>query len=276
MRSNPYTSYPLRRDVLYKAKMMNDQPQPLSQLVELTQALGNPMLDYVIVGEGNTSRRANSKTFWIKASGQGMNGIEANGFVEMRFEPILALLDEGTSRGGTELQDAMMAARVDQSSAVRPSVEVTFHAMLLSGCDVNWIGHTHPVAVNQILCSDKAEMFASNRLFPDEAVLCGPESVFVPYVDPGLPLARAIRDRVRAYMDDYGEAPRVILLKNHGLIALGQTPAEVLNITAMCVKAARIFVGACAVGKPEFMSREDIMHIYKRPDEIYRRKLFVG
>ncbi|NJL50094.1 MAG: hypothetical protein HC929_25245, partial [Leptolyngbyaceae cyanobacterium SM2_5_2] len=37
-------------------------------------------------------------------------------------------------------------------------------------------------------------------------------------------LALEIRARVRAYMDEFGEFPRVILLANHGLIALGQTP----------------------------------------------------
>ncbi|MBK9749698.1 MAG: class II aldolase/adducin family protein [Chloroflexi bacterium] len=97
----------------------------------------------------------------------------------------------------------------------------------------------------------------------------------MPYVDPGLPLAVAIRDEVRRYMDEQGEAPKVILLQNHGLIALGQTPTEALNITAMCVKAAKIFTGTCAVGEPVFMSPEDIKHIYFRPDEIYRRQMFV-
>jgi rhamnose utilization protein RhaD (predicted bifunctional aldolase and dehydrogenase) len=97
----------------------------------------------------------------------------------------------------------------------------------------------------------------------------------VPYCDPGLPLALEIRKQTRAYLDKNGEAPKVILLANHGLIALGQTTAEILNVTAMCVKAAHIFAGACAVGEPVFMSAEDIAHIYKRPDEIYRRQQFV-
>jgi len=59
------------------------------------------------------------------------------------------------------------------------------------------------------------------------------------------------------------------------LIALGQTHSEALNITAMAVKAAEIFAGACMVGEPVFMSQADIMHIYQRPDEIYRRQQFV-
>lgn len=147
--------------------------------------------------------------------------------------------------------------------------------MLLWECGVRYIGHTHPVAVNRLLCSAHAETFAKRRIFPDEVVLCGPESAFVPYVDPGLPLAFAIRDAVRDYMARYDEAPKVILLANHGMIALGQSSTEVLNITAMCVKAAEILWGALATGEVRFMSEADVMHIYKRPDEIYRRKLFV-
>ena len=236
----------------------------LDQLVEMTRQLGQPQMNYVIIGEGNTSYRVDDETFWIKASGQGMNGISGGGFVQVRFAPILALF--GQTLAEPQLQGAMQAARVDQSTATRPSVEVTFHAALLHGCGVRVIGHTHPLAVNAILCSSRAEQFASNRMFPDEVVLCGPRSVFVPYVDPGLPLAVAILDHVRPYMDEYGEAPKVILMQNHGL----------LNITAMCVKAAGIFGGACALGEPVFMSQADILHIYKRPDEIYRRRLFVG
>ncbi|MCA9893457.1 MAG: class II aldolase/adducin family protein, partial [Anaerolineae bacterium] len=175
----------------------------------------------------------------------------------------------------SEIKRISNEARIDPSVSVVPSVEVTFHAMLLHECQVDWVGHTHPVAVNKLLCSNRAEAFAKNRTCPDEAVVCGPESVFVPYEDPGLPLAIVMREKVREYMAEYGEAPKVILLKNHGLIALGQSPTEVRNITAMCVKGAQILAGAYAVGEPVFLSREIIMHIYKRPDEIYRRSQFV-
>ncbi len=246
----------------------------LSQLVEMTRTLGQPHLEYVIIGEGNTSARIDDASFWIKASGQGMEHIGPDGFVAVHFEPILAMLER--SPGDLEAQKAVMdAAKVDPSSPLRPSVEVTFHAMLLTECRVQVVGHTHPVAVNRLMCSSRAQQFAHNRIFPDEAVVCGPESVFVPYVDPGLPLSLAIRDQVRRYLDTWGEAPKVILMANHGLIALGQTPTEVLNVTAMCVKAAKIFAGACAVGEPVFMKREDVLHIVRRPDEIYRRKQFV-
>ena len=82
----------------------------------------------------------------------------------------------------------MKSAMVDSESSLMPSIEVSFHAMLLAECNVEFVGHTHPIAINQLLCSEHAESFAKHRIFPDEVVLCGPESVFVPYADPGLPL----------------------------------------------------------------------------------------
>ena len=246
----------------------------LDQLVEMTRTLGQPEYQYVIVGEGNTSQRIDDDTFWIKASGQQMRTIGPDGFVAVHFDPILNLLDN-PPESRQHIQTIMNEARVTPEVSVRPSVEVSFHAMLLNDCQVQVIAHTHPTAINRILCSTRAEQFASNRTFPDEVVLCGPQSVFVPYTDPGLPLAIAIRSHVRTYLDQFGEAPKVILLANHGLIALAQTHNEALNITGMAVKAAEIFAGACTIGDPVFMSEADIMHIYKRPDEIYRRQQFV-
>ncbi len=246
----------------------------LSNLHDLTRTLGQPQMEYVIIGEGNTSCRINDESFWIKASGQQMATITEEGFVAVHFAPILEMLEHSPGDLAAQKQ-VMQAAKVNPNATGVPSVEVSFHAMLLAECGVPYVGHTHPIAVNRIMCSTRAQDFAAHRLFPDEAVLCGPESVLVPYVDPGLPLALVMRDATRHYMDEWGEAPKVILLANHGLIALGQTPTEILNITAMCVKAAHIFAGACSVGEPVFMSREDVLHIYKRPDEIYRRKQFV-
>lgn len=253
---------------------MNDR---LNALVEMTQIIGQPQMNYVIIGEGNTSCRLDDDTFYIKASGQMMHNIAPEGFTAVRFAPILDMLDNPP--GNLHAQKAVMEmARLDPNSLI-PSTEVSFHAMLLHECldyGIHYIGHTHPIAINKVMCSTRAEQFATTRRFPDEVVLCGPISIFVPYYDPGLPLALAIRKRLREYIAMEDDAPKVILLQNHGLIALGATPMEVLNITAMCVKAAEIFAGACAAGEPTFMSEADIRHIYKRPDEIYRRRGFVG
>ncbi len=269
----------------------------LSDLITMTRALGEPALDYVIIGEGNTSMRRDDDSFYVKASGQQMRDIGEDGFVAVRLAPILAMLDDppqtlteqkaitesailppnalGGNEGGLAIPPNALGGN-EGGLAPSPSIEVSFHAMLLHDCGVQFIGHTHPSAINQILCSEYAADFAKQRRFPDEVVLCGPQSALVPYADPGLPLATIMRERVRKYMAEYDEAPRLILLENHGMIALGDSPAEILNITAMAVKAARIFLGALITGKPTRLPDEEVWHLYQRPDEIYRRQRFVA
>jgi rhamnose utilization protein RhaD (predicted bifunctional aldolase and dehydrogenase) len=135
------------------------------------------------------------------------------------------------------------------------------------------VGHTHPIAVNALLCSRYGRTFASRRIFPDEIVCCGVESVFVPYTDPGLKLSQAIKLAVQEYISRLSRPPRIILLENHGLIALGATPEAVLAATLMAVKAAEIFAGAAAVsGEPQFLTSSQVERIAGRPDEHYRQK----
>jgi rhamnose utilization protein RhaD (predicted bifunctional aldolase and dehydrogenase) len=171
-----------------------------------------------------------------------------------------------------EVDDELLASRVDPS-ARKPSVEALFHAYLLSLPAIHFVGHTHAIHVNQILCSPRAREFATRKLFPDDIVCCGPASVFVPYTDPGLRLSQAIRNETKRYLEEIGTPPRVILLENHGIITLGRSPDAVKAAMFMAEKAARIFVGAAALGGPQFLSEENIRRIVGRPDEHYRQKI---
>jgi rhamnose utilization protein RhaD (predicted bifunctional aldolase and dehydrogenase) len=243
----------------------------LAQLVTLSRHLGDPALDYVILGEGNTSARIDADTFWVKASGAELRAIEASGFVQVRFDGVLSLLEAGALTDA-QVKAGLEAARADPEATARPSVETVLHAAILQLEGIHFVGHTHPTAVNAVLCSQKAEEAIAGRLFPDEIVYCGPAPLYLPYTDPGIPLARAVRDAVDPYLDAYGEAPKVILMQNHGLIALGQTASEVETITAMAVKAARVLLGAYALGGPHFLSPEAAARIHTRPDEGYRRQ----
>jgi len=243
----------------------------LAQLITMSRSLGDPANDYAMLGEGNSSARADAGTFWVKASGAEMRTIEASGLVRVRFDRVLSLLArDGLS--DDEVKTGLEAARVDPEATARPSVETVLHALALRLEGVKFVGHTHPTAVNAILCSQKAEEAIAGRLFPDEIVYCGPAPVYVPYTDPGLPLARAVRDAIDEYLDVYREVPKVLLMQNHGLIAFGKTASEVENITAMYVKTARVIIGAYALGGPHFMTAEAVARIHTRPDELYRRQ----
>ena len=247
--------------------MSNDT---LKQLVALSNSLGRPENDYVILGEGNTSTRLDEKSFYVKASGTELRTIDRNGFARVSFERVLAILKE-PDLPDEQLDQLLNEAKVDPAFQRHPSVETILHALCLSLEGVNFVGHTHPTAINAITCSAAFETAVSGRLFPDEIVVCGPAPVVVPYTDPGPPLARKVHEMINRYIDDYGERPRTILIQNHGLIALGRTPQQVENITAMAVKAARVLLGTYSLGGPHFMTPQAVKRIHTRPDESYRR-----
>lgn len=252
----------------------------LERLVSLSNDLGDPRRDFAILGEGNTSARADGGTFWVKASGTSLGTIDKTGFVRVAFGPVLAMLD-GPDLTDEQIDRRLLEAKVDPvtgsgaapDDGVHPSVETVLHASCLSLEGINFVGHTHPAAINAVTCSTDFEAAVSGRLFPDEIVVCGPAPAIVPYTDPGLRLAREVGATIRRYVEERNELPRVVLMQNHGLIALGKTARQVENITAMAVKAARVLAGTYQFGGPRFLSEEEVARIHTRPDEDYRRKI---
>jgi rhamnose utilization protein RhaD (predicted bifunctional aldolase and dehydrogenase) len=243
----------------------------LEQLVALSNELGRPELDYVILGEGNTSAKAGETSFYVKASGTQLRTVTASSFVQVAFAPVLALLEK-PGIGDAVVKAGLSAAKVDPNAPGHPSVETLLHALCLQLPGINFVGHTHATPINMLTCSEGFEAAYAGRLFPDEIVMCGPAPVLVPYTDPGVPLAAEVWRRVQAYLDQYGEQPKLILIKNHGPIVLGRTAQQVLDIMAMAVKTARVLLGTFAAGGPHFMSEADVRRIHTRPDELYRRQ----
>jgi rhamnose utilization protein RhaD (predicted bifunctional aldolase and dehydrogenase) len=224
-----------------------------------------------ILGEGNTSIRIDDETFAVKASGSNLASLTSADVTHCAFARLLPLLDK-TSATDVEVDQALLAARLD-TDAKKPSIEALFHAYLLTLPGVRCVGHVHAIAVNQILCSPRAREFAERRACPDEIVMCGVESVFVPYAEPGLGLSQAIRREVVSFVKRSGRDPKIILLQNHGIIAVGSSPKSVLGSLLMAEKAAEIFVGAAALGGPVFLTTAQCERIAGRPDEHYRQKM---
>jgi rhamnose utilization protein RhaD (predicted bifunctional aldolase and dehydrogenase) len=243
----------------------------LAALLELSHELGREGRGWAILGEGNSSVRLDTDRMLIKASGSNLGRLREEDIVECRTDVLAKLLDR-RSMNDEEIEEALLAGRVDQSSR-KPSVEALFHSYLLGLPDVHFVGHTHATAVNQILCSPRAKQFAERRIFPDEIVCCGAASVFVPYTDPGLKLAQAIRKGVKQFIRERKQLPRVVLIKNHGIISIGSTPEAVLAAMQMAEKAAQIWLGAASLGGPTFMKEADVARIASRMDEALRRRL---
>lgn len=243
----------------------------INLLLTLSHELGDPARSLAILGEGNTSARLTGGLFAIKSSGSSLANLDRVGLARCHSNQVMALF-ERPDISDEEIDKALLQARLFHRDG-KPSVEALFHAYLLSLPGISFVGHTHPIYVNSLMCSPRAAEFASKRLFPDEVVCCGAQSVLVPYVNPGVPLARRVRDEVEAFRARFDQIPRLILLQNHGLIALGATPQAVLATTLMAEKAAQIWQGAATFGGPEFLTEKQVAYIAGWSAEAYRQKI---
>lgn len=241
----------------------------LDQLVTMSRTLGDPRADLVILGEGNTSARADQESFWVKASGTQLREAEPTSFVRVQLQPVFAALADSRPLSDDQVKSLLKSATVEGRRG--PSIETFLHALCLQLDGVQFVGHTHPTVAVGLLSSQRCRDLFSGSLFPDQIVLLGPAYIYIPYHDPGLPLARAVQDAIRNFCAHSPHVPRLILMENHGIIALGRTPQQVLNITQMAVKTCRIIAATVAGGGPRFLTPEQVDRIDKRPDELRRR-----
>ena len=214
---------------------MNDtltQRQPaiphdlLRDVVALSHKLGQDP-EFARGGGGNSSVKADG-ILYIKPSGTSLATLTPESLVALDMKPLLDLLEQSPERpvaGGTdEVFAVAVTARVGPADDRRPSVELLFHAILPQ----RYVLHTHPSTVNALTCAVHGAEIVE-RLF-------GPSAVWIPYIDPGLPLAREIRDAIVSHRQRTGTpAPNIFFLQNHGLIVAGDSTEEIEQASARLI-----------------------------------------
>ena len=245
--------------------------QTMDDLLHLGHALGQPERKLAILAEGNISARVGDERMLVKATGSSLASMTLDDLVEVELAPILSLLTDQTA-DDTRVTQTLLDSRINPLGK-QPSVEALLHAVALTEGGATFVCHTHPQSVNSILCSNRADALVRGSLFPDQIVVLGRAQIFLPYVDPGLKLGRAVSGALASFIARHEHGPKAIFLANHGLFALGSSAQEVLQITQMADKVARVLLGALAVGEPTYLSDEHVARIDTRPDEIVRRHL---
>jgi rhamnose utilization protein RhaD (predicted bifunctional aldolase and dehydrogenase) len=202
-------------------------PPDIAELIRLSNRYGADPL-FVRAGGGNSSVKAGG-VLWIKPSGVPLATLAADDLVPLDRARLLALLDLDPATLPVD-RDPVMAtaaeARLAEAHGRRPSVELLFHALLPE----RLVLHTHPIHANAVTCNRDGPALAE-RLF-------GSRAVWVPYTDPGLPLAHAILAARAAYeARTRCPAPPITLLGNHGIIVGGESAAAIEAETAWLVGA---------------------------------------
>lgn len=240
-------------------------------LVHLSRELGREDRHLAILGEGNTSTDLGDGTFLVKASGTSLSTLTEEGLSRVSHAKVDALL---ATKHLTEqdIEDGLVSCLADPTHK-KPSVETFLHSICLRQPGVKWVGHTHTTSVLAILASKQGAKPFLRHVCPDAIVVCGRHVLPIPYINPGLELARAVDEGLTRFRAEYGKTPKVILMENHGPVALGTSRSEVLNIMLMLDKWARVLAGTFALGGPNYLPEEEAARIDERLDEAYRRKM---
>ena len=248
-------------------------------LLALTTQLGDPARDRVVLAEGNTSELVDDGRLVLKASGAAMAHARSEEFVVVDIDEVMAVVDDPATTQ-TDLSDVLVARgtqRPDGAGPRRGSIEAVVHAAVHAaareaGIANTWpfVGHTHPTAVVGLLASVRAEEAWTRIVYSDEAVVVG-RPLFVPYATPGLALGRIYAAALREYVADHGELPQLVLLANHGIVAVAPTSPGVEAVSTMAVKGARVRAIAYSVGGVQPLSDEDVDKFFVREDIVERR-----
>lgn len=193
----------------------------LDRIVTLSNYYGSDP-DFVLAGGGNTSIKTED-TLYIKASGTTLADITREGFLALDRDKVRGILGKSYSKEPLKREEQvksdMLAARRDQESVTRPSVETMLHELI----NCKFIVHTHPNLVNGLTCSRKGETIAG-EIFGDDAI-------WIDYADPGYTLCKRIQSALTRYRKDHeGKYPDIIFIQNHGVFVGSDNPQGIKDI----------------------------------------------
>ncbi|MEV8267233.1 class II aldolase/adducin family protein [Microbacterium sp. NPDC076911] len=243
------------------------------ELITLTRRLGDPAHDLVILAEGNTSQRLDDGRIAVKASGANMATSTRDDFVIAEVPPLAAMIASSATTQ-EELTSALDAGQ-HEGARRRGSIETLIHVAVQTIAPTAFVAHTHPTAVVSLLASVHAETAFDRPVYSDELVVTG-KPLFVPYAQPGIELGQLFAHRLDAYAQSEGSLPSLVLLGNHGIVAIASSAAGAEAISLMAVKGARVRLAAYAAGGVAALSAESVAHYFEREDFHERRKNLAG
>jgi rhamnose utilization protein RhaD (predicted bifunctional aldolase and dehydrogenase)/NAD(P)-dependent dehydrogenase (short-subunit alcohol dehydrogenase family) len=205
---------------------------PLAQRVYTSRLLGRDH-SLVLHGGGNTSVKIRQRNLfgddedilYVKGSGWDLETIEPAGFAPVRLQRVLRLatLDRLSD---TQMVQELRAAMVDPS-APTPSVETILHALL----PYPFVDHTHADALLAITNTDDGARRV-REIYAESVVV-------VPYVMPGLDLARVVAEQ---FPKEVTPNTVGLVLLNHGFFSFGETAREAYERMVDLVSRAEAYL----------------------------------
>jgi NAD(P)-dependent dehydrogenase (short-subunit alcohol dehydrogenase family)/rhamnose utilization protein RhaD (predicted bifunctional aldolase and dehydrogenase) len=230
----------------------------LRELIDISHKVGTDTR-LVQGGGGNTSCKTENGTFmFVKASGTSLADMDTNrGWRKMDIQEVIKILeDDKLMRRSPDIRETQVMQKMamccedDFGSDSRPSVEAPLHAFL-----DKVVIHLHPQAVGAYVnCKNGREKI--ENIFAEEKK----PMLWVPYVDPGLTLARKTYSLVKKYLKQYEFLPEIIFLEKHGLFVSASSQTKALAIVRRVIKKCSHSLNELKPGRMTDPQTEQINH----------------
>jgi len=146
---------------------------------------------------------------------------------------------------------------------LKPTCETSMHlGIYLERKEVNAIIHTHPpLTIGLISAGVQFKPF-----FPDFVAILGREIPVIPYVVPGgEEIRKAVVEKIKKY--------DVVLLKNHGVVTVGETLKEAFVKNWLVEDTAKAIIAGKISGKLRCFTEKEIKDIENLESEDYRKMI---
>lgn len=200
------------------------KPLNLKYFLSLSSYLTNRP-DYLQGAGGNISEKIDDELMLIKSSGIEIKEINENyGFSVVKYRDVSEKFSKIPLIITKEQDESMVSFINDQTikndkyNLLRPSIETGFHSILKK-----YVIHTHSVYANIITCSNRFEELIE-KLFKND------DFITIPYFPPGTILTKNILKEYNSFFLQNKKHPRIIFLKNHGLIVHASNSEEAINL----------------------------------------------
>lgn len=186
--------------------------------------------DLVQAGGGNSSFKISDEKMAIKASGYQLADItEDVGYALVNPKIIRDRFLENEDLNSLTEFDGESILKEAFIEGSRPSIETFLHSV--TG---KYTLHTHPVVVNALTCREKGN-HVLKELFPN--------ALIVPYVKPGIGLAKEYFKAYKENVIDSEKVVDIIFLQNHGLVVSGDSAEAVIEKTEVVTRKIEEYLG---------------------------------
>jgi len=190
----------------------------------------------------------------------------AGGNISTRFESLMLISPSGFSLEDVS-PDEYVEVNIETGEiapgALRPSSEVLMHlACYRRRPEIRAVIHTHAPYVIALASSghDLKPMFADSIIYLGRRI---PHLDYITVTTPELALA----------VEEAVPGCECIILRNHGVITLGENLKQAFWRACSVEESARIQFMATLLGKPRFLDAEEVGRLESLGSEQYRRQL---